>query len=34
MLDRSSYIHAVLGEDAPVPPVPQTARPAQQGGGK
>ena len=36
MLDRSSYIQAVLGEDAPVPPVPPAAQPgqAQQQGGE
>ncbi len=31
MLDRSSYIQAVLGEDAPVPPIAQPG-PAQGGG--
>jgi multicomponent Na+:H+ antiporter subunit D len=41
MLDRTSYIQAVLGEDAPVPPVPASVQPVprqqqvqEQGGGK
>ena len=36
MLDRTSYIQAVLGPDAPVPPVPPSLHPAQvrEGGGK
>ena len=36
MLDRTSYIQAVLGQDAPVPPVPPSLHPVQvqEGGGK
>jgi len=36
MLDRTSYIQAVLVPDAPVPPVPPSLHPAQvrEGGGK
>ena len=29
MLDRTAYIHAVLGEDAPVPPLASPAQPGQ-----
>jgi multicomponent Na+:H+ antiporter subunit D len=31
MLDRSSYIQAVLGEDAPVPVIANPAQDPQQG---